>query len=261
MLGRQLRRGEGKRGGQRVGVEAPALPESVDPDRQGGGPALERAPGSGLGVEQHRGAECAHPSALGLERALARRVHGEVEPDSEQLLLPSRQAGGKVARVGGGHLDLGIGQAALGRVGPAPRFEAGELATQAVGCDLGRQRLDVHGHVEAARMRGERLEPPEAHLAGVAHDGEARAPAVPDPERPGQDLDAVGPEGRRWPRRVAAEPGDGPSRRNLLHPPTTDERSSPAGHWLPGKPHAVLTPDRVPATSTGLRRHRRERQE
>src|ERR1700722_15800773 len=49
--------------------------------------------------------------------------------------------------------------------------------------------------------------------------------------------------------------------RNLLHLPTKDERSSPADHWLPEKPHAVLTPDRVPATSTGLRRHRRELQE
>ena len=141
----------------------------------------------------------AHPGALGLERLLGSGVHGEVEPDPEQLLLAPGQAGRQVAGIGGGHLDLGIAQASLGGVGPAPRFEAGQLAAQAVGGDVGRDGLDVHGDVEAAGVGGERLEPAEAHLAGVADDGEAPAPAVPDPQRPGPDLDGVGAERRGGP--------------------------------------------------------------
>ena len=189
----------GNDGGQGVGVEAAALAERVDPDRQGGGPALQRAPGGRLGVEEHRGAHRAHPGALGLERPLGAGVDGEVEADPEQLLLAPGQAGGEVAGVLGGDLDVGVAQASLGRVGPAPRFEAGQLAAQAVGGDVGGDGLDVDGDVEAAGVGGERLEPAVADLARVADDGEAGAPAVPDPQRPGPDLDGVGTERRGGP--------------------------------------------------------------
>ena len=180
-VGRQLGRGERERRGQGVGVEAAALAEGVDADGQGGGPALQGAPGGRLGVEEHRGAHRPHPGALGVERLLAGGVDGEVEADPEQLLLAPGQAGGQLPGVVGGHLDVGIDQAALGGVGPAARFEAGQLAAQPVGGDVGRDGLDVHGDVEAAGVGGERLEPAVADLAGVADDGEAARTSRPRP--------------------------------------------------------------------------------
>ena len=192
--GGQLGGGEGERRGQGVGVEAAALPEGVEADGQGGGPAGQHPPGGGLGVEQHRRAQRADPGALGLEVGFAAGVDSEVEADSEQALLASGQAGGQIAGVLGGYLDVGVGEAAFGGIGPTPRLQAGELAAQSVGRDVGGDRVDVHRHVEASGMGGERLQPPPGDLAGVADDGEAGAPAVPDPQRSGLDLDGVGPE-------------------------------------------------------------------
>ncbi len=203
--GGQLGRGEREAGGQGVGVEGASLAEGVDPDGQGGGPALQGAPGGRLGVEEHRVAHRPHPGAFGAEGLLAAGVDGEVEPDPEQLLLAPGQPGGQLPGVLGGDLDVGIAQASFGGIGPATGFEPGQLAAEAVGGDVGRDRLDVQGDVEAAGVGGERLEPAVADLAGVADDGEAGAPAVPDAHGPGADLDGVGTERRRRP---GGGPGD-----------------------------------------------------
>ena len=203
--GGQLGRGERERRGQGVGVEGTSLAERVDPDRQSGGPALQHAPGGRLGVEKHRRAHRADSCALGLQLLFGAGVHGEVEADPEQLLLAPGQAGGEVAGVLGGDLDLGIAQASLGRVRSAPRFEAGQLAAQAFGGDVGGDGLDVDGDVEAAGVGGERLEPTARHLSRVARDGEAGAPTVSDPQRPRPDLEGVGAERRGGPSRWAGE--------------------------------------------------------
>ena len=123
-------------------------------------------------------------------------MHGEVEADSEQLLLPAGEPGGELHRVGGGDLDIGIDKPALGGIGPTPRLEAGELATQPLRGQVGGDRLDLHGDVEASRVGGEWLEPAVADLSRVADDAKAATPAVTDPQRPRADLDGVGAERR-----------------------------------------------------------------
>ena len=145
-------------------------------------------------IEAHTARTRAHSASSAFS---LRGVDGEVEADPEQLLLAPGQAGGQLAGVLGGDLDVGIAEASFGGIGAAARFEAGQLAAQPVGGDVGRDGLDVHGHVEAAGVGGERLEPAVADLAGVADDGEAGAPAVPDPQGAGADLDGVGTERRR----------------------------------------------------------------
>ena len=206
--GRQLGRGEGERGSQGVGVEAAPERQGIDAQGQRGDPPLQAPPGGGLGIEQHRGAQRSHPGALGVERCFARRMHRQVQPDPEQLLLAPGQTRRQLPGVEGRHLDLGIAKTPFGRIGPPARLEAGQLAPQPVGGDLGGDRLDVHRDVETTGMAGERLQPSERHLPRVADDGEAPAPAVADPERPGTDLDAVGTERRRRTtgrRRAAAD--------------------------------------------------------
>lgn len=195
--GGQLGRGEREAGGQGVGVEGAALAEGVNPDGQSGRPALQGAPGGRLGVEEHRVAHRPDPGALGAESLLAAGVDGEVEPDPKQLLLAPGQPGGQFSGVLGGDFDVGVAQTSFGGVGPAPGFETGQLAAEAVGGDVGREGLNVQGDVEAAGVGGEWLEPAVADLAGVADDGEAGAPAVPDMHGPRADLDGVGTE-RGW---------------------------------------------------------------
>jgi len=170
------------------------LAEGVDTDGKGGRPSLQRAPGGRLGVEQHRRAQRPDPGALGLQCLFGAGMDGQVQPDAEQLLLATGQAGGQVPGILGCHLDVGVTEASFGGVGPPARFEAGQLAAESFGGDVGRDRLDVHGDVETAGVGGERFEPAPGHLAGVAGDGEAGAPAVADPHRPGAHLDGVGAE-------------------------------------------------------------------
>ena len=231
--GRQLGGGEGEAGGERVGVERPALAEGVDPERQGGRPALQGPPGSGSGVEEHRRAQGPHPGALCLQGLLVCGMDGEDEADPEQLLLAPGEACGELPGVFGGDLDVGIGEPPLGRIRAPARLQAGELAPEALGGHLGGDRLYVHGDVEPAGVGTQRLQPAAPDLSGVAGDGEAAAPAVPDPKRPGVDLDRVGSERRR---RLGGRAGD-------------------AGEQLAHRVAPVCVP--LPAGSGGVRRRAR----
>ena len=122
-------------------------------------------------------------------------VDGEIEPDPEQLLLAAGEAGGELTGIGGGDLDVGVDQPPFGGVGPPARFEAGHLSAQPVRGHTGRDRLDLHGDVEATGMGGERLQPAEPDLTGVADDGEARHQPSPTRSDRGPTSMASGPNG------------------------------------------------------------------
>jgi hypothetical protein len=109
-------------------------------------------------------------------------VDRQVQPDPEQLALPPGQAGGELTGICRGHVDLGVTEASFGRVGPSAGLEAGQLAAQALGGELGWDRLDVNGHVEATGVAGEGLQPSEADLPGIADNREAPAPPASHPQ-------------------------------------------------------------------------------
>jgi len=187
----QVDAGEREGGGERGGVHRAAQAECVDADRQGGDPALQGAESGWGDVEQQRGDQGPHPGALGLQRVGVGGVHGEVEPEAEQLAFAAGEASGEVAGVGGGDVGLGVGEASLGGVEAPGRLQPGELAAQPVRRDLVGHRVDVQGDVDPPRVGEERGQPAEADLAGVAGDGEAAADAVAETEPSGPDLDGV----------------------------------------------------------------------
>jgi len=124
-------------------------------------------------------------------------MDGEDEGDPEQLLLAPGEAGGELPGILGGDLDVRIREAAFGRIRAPVRLQAGQLAPEALGGHLGGDRVDVQRDVQAARVGTQRLQPAPPDLSRVAGDGEAPAPAVPDPKCPGVDLDRVRAERRR----------------------------------------------------------------
>ena len=126
---------------------------------------------------------------LGGEVLLAAGVDGQVQAEPEQLALAPGQPVGQVAGVVGGGLAVRVVQLAPVGAGAAPRFQAGALAAQPGGGDRDRDRLDVQGHVEAARVGQQRLEPAGGDLGRVAGDGEGGGPVVPGADVPGGDLD------------------------------------------------------------------------
>jgi hypothetical protein len=71
-------------------VERPAHDQPVQPERLGREPALQAAEGGGVGVEQQRGEQAAHPGALGLQLLRAGGAHGDVQPTRNSR--PSPQA-------------------------------------------------------------------------------------------------------------------------------------------------------------------------
>ena len=130
---------------------------------------------------------------LGGQLVLGAGVDGQVQAEAEQLALAAGQPVGQVAGVVGGGLGVRVVQLAAVRAGAAAGFQAGALAAQPGGGHRGRDRLDVQGDVEAARVGQQRLQPPGADLGRVAGDGEGGGAVVPDPHVPGGDLDGRRP--------------------------------------------------------------------
>jgi hypothetical protein len=116
-------------------------------------------------------------------------MDGEDEPDAKEALFASGESGCELMGVVRRDLDLGIDEASLCSVASSPGLEAGELSTETLGGELGRDWFDVDRHVEATRMVRERLKPAEVHLAWVAGDDERATPLVTEMQRPGMDLD------------------------------------------------------------------------
>ena len=116
-------------------------------------------------------------------------MDGQVQAEAEQLALAPGQPVGQVAGVVGGGLGVRVVQLPPVDAGAAAGFQAGALAAQPGGGDRDRDRLDVQGDVDAARVGQQRLQPAGADLGGVAGDGEGGGPVVPGAHVPGGDLD------------------------------------------------------------------------
>ena len=131
-------------------------------------------------------------------------VDGQVQAEPEQLALAPGQPVGQLAGVVRGGLGVRVVQLAPVGAGAASRFEAGALAAQPGGGDRDRDRLDVQGDVEPARVAEQRLEPAGGDLGRVAGDGEGRGPVVAGADVPGGDLDGGGSGHVRGARPVRA---------------------------------------------------------
>ena len=79
-------------------------------------------------------------------------MDGEVQAEPEQLALAPGQPVGQVAGVVGGGLGVRVVQLPPVDAGAAAGFQAGALAAQPGGGDRDRDRLDVQGDVDAARV-------------------------------------------------------------------------------------------------------------
>ena len=116
-------------------------------------------------------------------------MDGQVQAEAEQLALAPGQPVGQVAGVVGGGLGVRVVQLPPVDAGAAAGFQAGALAAQPGGGDRDRDRLDVQGDVDAARVGQQRFQPAGADLGRVAGDGEGGGPVVPGAHVPGGDLD------------------------------------------------------------------------
>ena len=138
---------------------------------------------------------------LGGQVLLAAGVDGQVQAEPEQLALAPGQPVGQVAGVVGGGLGVGVIELAPVGAGAAPGFQPGALAAQPGGGDRDRDRLDVQGDVQPARVGQQRLQPARADLGRVAGDRQRGGPVVPGAHVPGGDLDRR--PGRACPGRPA----------------------------------------------------------
>ncbi len=170
---------------ERVAVERAPQPSRSSPSGRLDA-ASPRRPGSSPGMQREElgGAECAQPlGGLGQLRARSHRLDGEVEPGAEEAALAAHEPVGEVVGVLGRGGDRKVVEAAALGLEPPGRLEAGALAAQARGGELGRERLDVQREVAGGAAGEERCEPAVADLARVAADREglAQAPAEAHP--------------------------------------------------------------------------------
>ena len=131
-------------------------------------------------------------------------MDGQVEAEAEQLALAAGEPVGQLAGVTRGGLGVWVVELAAVRGGAAPRFQAGPLAAQPVGCRGRGDWVDVQGDVEAAGVGQQRLQPAGGDVGGVAGDRQGRGVVVADPQVPGGDLDV-----RRPGHQVRGGPGPG----------------------------------------------------
>ena len=143
LLGGRVDGGERKGGRQRLGVEGAAQAEPVEPERQGGEPAIERAEAGGHRVQEQRGAEGADAFGPFLQLLFVVCAHRQVEAAAKEAALATRQPRGELVGILGGGGHGRIGELAAIALEPARRLEPGALASQPVGRERRRQRLDV----------------------------------------------------------------------------------------------------------------------
>ena len=131
-------------------------------------------------------------------------VDGQVEAEAEQLALAAGEPVGQLAGITRGGFSVWVIELPAVRAGAAPRFQAGPLAAQPVGCRGWGDWVDVQGDVEAAGVGQQRLQPAGGDVGGVPGDRQGRGVVVADPQVPGGDLHV------RWPRhQVRGGPGRG----------------------------------------------------
>ena len=127
---------------------------------------LQRAEGGRDGDQQQRRGQRPDRLDLGGQVLLAAGVDGQVQAEAEQLALAPGQPVGKVAGVVGGGLGVRVVQLPPVGAGAAAGFQAGALAAQPGGGDRDRDRLDVQGDVEAARVDSSGSSQPALTSAG-----------------------------------------------------------------------------------------------
>ena len=141
---RQVRGGEGERGGQGLGVHGAQHLQPVGGHRQGGGPAGQVPPRRRLHLQQRRRGGGLHLRARRHQLQLGASVHRAVQTDPKQLRRTPRQPLGQICGVVGGGLHIRIAELALHLIRAPRRFEAGALGAQPGRRDRSRQRIDVH---------------------------------------------------------------------------------------------------------------------
>ena len=107
-----------------------------------------------------------HRLDLGGQFFLGAGVDGQVQAEPEQLALAPGEPVGQVAGVVGGGLGVRVVELAAVDAGAAAGFQAGALAAQPGGGDRDRDRLDVEGDVDAARVGQQRFQPAALTSAG-----------------------------------------------------------------------------------------------
>ena len=112
----QVGGGERERRGQGVGVQGAVHPQAVDPERQGGGPALQVPVGGRLQVQQHRRGGGPDLRAGFGERVLGGGVHGDVHAGAEQFRGAAGDPVGEIGGVLGGGVDARVAETAFVRV-------------------------------------------------------------------------------------------------------------------------------------------------
>ena len=86
-------------------------------------------------------------------------MDGQVQAEAEQLALAPGQPVRQLAGVVGGGLGVGVIELPPVGAGAAAGFQPGTLAAQPGGGDRDRDRLDMQGDVEPARIGQQRLQP------------------------------------------------------------------------------------------------------
>jgi hypothetical protein len=184
---------------------------------------LQGAVGGVAGVEQQARAQGADGGDLGGQLVGAHGVHGEVEPDAEQLALAAGHPVRQVVGVLGGGFDMRIVQASVFGGAASSALELRQLRPQPA---RGRHRVDgfdVHRDVDPTGIGKQRGEPAEVHLAGEPDDrqrGDALA-VVADLQVPGRHGQGVGDEGRDRRQRAGARPVTAGATRAHRRPPRT----------------------------------------
>jgi hypothetical protein len=131
-VARELGRGKWEAGGERAGVHVPRDLELVGGERRGGVEALLHLHGGGLGVYE-RLAEDALDLAGDLGEVLEGvGVHGEVETEAEEALLPYLQFVAQLFGVLDGGFEPGVADFALLLVDGVGRLELAHLAAEVV---------------------------------------------------------------------------------------------------------------------------------